>query len=423
MFVNTSLFTFTFLAALGAVIAPYPGAAQHKWWYQDAFNPGAAQDNWWYQDGFGGQSSSFGSNPYYNAYQQMRRQIDAYGYATHVGLINRGHLSDPDLYSPRDRAFGYQSDFNPGDSVSGALNFVPKKQKVRATDGMIRAGFADKVGELISLPNNVKVKHDGTVLVQTSANTKHPCDPNPCQRYTLNKVCSVVNKHTVKCSGVSQVSVAVEWGLTGADVNLDIVLRPAYRNGTTCDLNPSSDYPDFLIPESVTFDDTHEGCGGDVSRNEYYSGSTGRRVTEYTLFKTMDDGVDFRDLTYFVGVVSWEMIGLADEKVVFKVKIGDKVVQTFMVPADDGVVDPAYHEYSSYDDYYYYGDAYLFFVGCFRPDKGYIDTRGAGFYSPVKEVYDGSFWWSPDLCKKLLNHPGPSGVDPSLLPFENSNDY
>ena len=70
----------------------------------------------------------------------MRRQIDAYGYATHVGLINRGHLSDPDLYSPRDRAFGYQSDFNPGDSVSGALNFVPKKQKVRATDGMIRAG-------------------------------------------------------------------------------------------------------------------------------------------------------------------------------------------------------------------------------------------------------------------------------------------
>ena len=52
---------------------------------------------------------------------------------------------------------------------------------------------------------------------------------------------------------------AVEWGLTGADVNLDIVLRPAYRNGTTCDLNPSSDYPDFLIPESVTFDDTHEG--------------------------------------------------------------------------------------------------------------------------------------------------------------------
>jgi len=415
--VVTSLFTFTLFAA--------SGAARKKWWYQDPFGGqgftalGEAQNDWWHEDAIGGQG--FTRNQYYNTFQQMRRQIDAYGYATHVGHINRGQLSDPDLYTPRDRALGFQSDFNPGDSVNGAFNFVPKKQKVRATDGMIRAGFADRVGELISLPNNVKVNHNGTVFVQTRPNTKHPCNPNPCQRFTLNKVCSVVNKHTVKCSGVKQVSVAVEWGLTNADVNVDMVLRPAYRNGTSCDPNPQGPndenydyYGDYLIPEGLWGNDIGEGCGGDISRNEYYSGSTGRRVTEYTLFKTTDDGVDFRDLTYFVGVGGNDGF---DEEVVFKVKIGDEVVQTFMIPADDGVVDPAY------DDSYHYDDALFFFVGCFRPDKGYIDTRGAGFYAWMKEVYDGSFWWSPDLCKKLLNHPGPSGVDPSILPYEYSDDF
>jgi len=404
MAVNTSLFTFTLLAALRAVTAPNPGAAQ-------------GQDDWWFQDGFGGQSSSFAGNPYYSTFQQMRRQMDAYGYATHVGHINRGHLSDPDLYSPRDRALGYQSDFNPGDSVSGALNFVPKKQKVRATDGMIRAGFAHKVGEIISLPNNVKVNHDGTVLVQTSAKSNNPCKPNPCKRYALNKVCSVMNKNTAKCSGVGHVSVAVEWGLTSADENLDILLRPAYRNGTSCDPNywgSYDDYYDWYGDYLAAWDDYDDGCGGVVSRDVSYSSSTGRRVTEYTMFKTTDDGVDFRDLTYFVGV-GWD--GLADEKVVFKVKIGDKVVQTFLAPSDDGVVDPAY-------DYIYdYDDAYLFFVGCFRPELGYIDTRGAGFYGWYQEVYDGSFWYSADLCKKLLNHPGPSGVDPSILPYVYSYDY
>ena len=137
MFVRTSLFTLTFLAALGV--------AHKKWWYQDPFGEKgftalrAAKNDWWHQDAFGGQG--FTRNPYYNSFQQMRHQIDAYGYATHVGHINRGIFSNPDLYTPRDRALGFQSDFNPGDSVNGAFHFVPKKQKVRATDGMIRAGL------------------------------------------------------------------------------------------------------------------------------------------------------------------------------------------------------------------------------------------------------------------------------------------
>ena len=39
-------------------------------------------------------------------------------------------------------------------------------------------------------------------------------------------------------------SVAVEWGLTSADEDLDILLRPAYRNGTSCDPENWGSYDD-----------------------------------------------------------------------------------------------------------------------------------------------------------------------------------
>ena len=99
---------------------------------------GNAQYEWWYQDRFGGED--FASNAFYNTFKQMKRQMEVYAPATHVGKIYRGRYSDPDLYTPRDRTLGFQSDFNPGDYLSGAFKFAPKQQKVRATDGMIRAG-------------------------------------------------------------------------------------------------------------------------------------------------------------------------------------------------------------------------------------------------------------------------------------------
>ena len=95
-------------------------------------------DDWWHQNQFGGEG--FASNSFYNTFEQWRRQMDAFSPAIHVGKINRGRYANPDLYTPRDRAFGFHSDFNHEDYLSGAFKFAPNQQKVRATDGMIRAG-------------------------------------------------------------------------------------------------------------------------------------------------------------------------------------------------------------------------------------------------------------------------------------------
>ena len=71
-------------------------------------------------------------NPYYAWYQQAAAQMDTYGFAQHVGKINRGQFFDPELNMPGDRALGYQSDFNPEDFNSGAFNIQPQGQKFRA---------------------------------------------------------------------------------------------------------------------------------------------------------------------------------------------------------------------------------------------------------------------------------------------------
>ena len=66
-------------------------------------------------------------NPYYGWYKQAAKQMDMYGYAKHVGKINHGQFSDPELNMPANRAFGYQSDFN-----SGAFKYKHRGQKFRA---------------------------------------------------------------------------------------------------------------------------------------------------------------------------------------------------------------------------------------------------------------------------------------------------
>jgi len=347
-------------------------------------------DDWWYKNRFGGEA--FASNPYYKTYQQIMGQMDAYGPATHVGKINRGQLFDPDLNSPGDRAFGFQSDFNPDDYVSGAFNFAPKQQKVRATNGMIKAGFADKLGEIISLPNYIEVNDDGSVLVQTNTKYKHPCDPNPCERYTLNKICSIVDRTTAKCSSVSSVTISVEWGVTDDDEDLDLYMRPAWINGTDCE---TDDFDwDYLRADE-------EACGGIVSEDTSFDYDLGNRVKEYTVLTTTNDGINFRDLTYAVGVYG-EDIDL--ERTVFHVKIGDTLVQSILVPQDEDGEDGSNMDLDS--DYSFY------FVGCFHPHLGYIDTTGSGYYDEeYTDIFDGSGFDDADLCFKLLSHPGPSGFN------------
>merc|ERR1719308_629574 len=254
---------------------------------------------------------------------------------------------------------------------------------------MIRAGLAEKLGEIISLPSNVQVDDDGSVLVQTSSRAKHPCNPDPCKRYALNKVCTIENRTTAKCSSVSSVTVTVEWGVTDNDEDLDLYMAPAFSNGTRCDTEDMDDY-DYLYYDM-------SACGGIVSEDVSFDYDTGIRVKEYTVLTTTEDGINFRDLTYAVGVYG-DDIDL--ENTVFRVKVGDKLVQSILAPGGEGSA----MDLDSYLDFY--------FVGCFRPNLGFIDTRGAGYFDDEEvEIFGGSDFEDPDLCYKLLSHPGPSGFN------------
>ena len=73
-------------------------------------------------------------SPYYTWYKQAAKQMSLYSYAQHVGKIIRGQFLNPEQNMPKDRAFGYQSDFNPEDLKSGAFNHKPQGQKFRATE-------------------------------------------------------------------------------------------------------------------------------------------------------------------------------------------------------------------------------------------------------------------------------------------------
>ena len=91
-------------------------------------------DDWYYEmgDDWDVSNKLAEVNPYYAWYQQAAAQMDTYGFAQHVGKIDRGQFFDPELNMPGDRAFGYQSDFNPEDFNSGAFNRKPQGQKYRA---------------------------------------------------------------------------------------------------------------------------------------------------------------------------------------------------------------------------------------------------------------------------------------------------
>ena len=83
-------------------------------------------DGWWYDQGNDWDTSDYLSaiNPFYQTYKHASAQMDMYGYAKHVGKINRGKYFNPELNLPANRAHGYQSDFNPADYHSGAFRHL-----------------------------------------------------------------------------------------------------------------------------------------------------------------------------------------------------------------------------------------------------------------------------------------------------------
>jgi len=318
-----------------------------------AVDLGSSQDdNWWYDMGGWDTQPSIQANPYRQTYQHLQRQMNWFGFAKHVGKINRGQLINPELNRPRDRAYGYQSDFNDEDFQLGAFRNPSKGQRIRATQDLVDRGQAHNVGDIGVLPVGVYVQPDGTILVQTSSKRKNPCNPNPCSKVRLSQ-CDIVNGVTAKCSQHGNYELAFRWSYP-ENHDITFYLGPAYHDGTSCPISPSY----------LAYGATACGAiGGPDSWTSYGSGVTMAEETfELTQLEDDEAGLDskYQDFTYQVYVSSSDSHISKGELVV---SYEGEVKQILKIP-----------QYANGKEYYLFG--------CFRPYYGgyYLDTRGAGFY-------------------------------------------
>jgi len=357
--------------------------------------------DWWHDMDSGGawhtSSNLARNNPYYNTYRQIDRQMDTYGPAQHVGKINRGSYLNPELNSPSVRALGIQSDFNPQDLQpgSGVFKYKPQGQKYRASEVHVNEGLASYVGEEVTMALGQHVQEDGTILIQTNGRG-NPCHPNPCKSVRM-PTCTVVNSFTAKCSRALDYKLTLSYIAPGGNPawnNMWLYLVPAFHNGSesACD----GDY---------MYGGEEGGCGVELDPDywdyayDYLDPNLGDKTHTLTL---TDDGAKYQDYTYQV-IAEYDDDGhyLDDGFPQLTVEYGGQVVQVLKAPQFDGTtdVDPDV------------SDKEFYFFGCFRPQLGLVDTRGAGFFDSDYEVdfTNGLELWDASLCKELLKWPGTLG--------------
>ena len=147
------------------------------------------------------------------------------------------------------------------------------------------------------------------------------------------------------------------------------------------------------------------GCGviPDEDVHDYaYEDHVPNRGDKTHILTTLDDGSKYQDFTYQVIAEYNEYSTNLDEgKPQLTVELGGEVKQVLSVPQSDGVVQVDPDNYTK---------DYLF--GCFRPQLGIVDTRGAGFHEYAVDNMKGrQIYYSYDLCKALLDWPGTPGYN------------
>ena len=113
------------------------------------------QVDWWYDMDDRDIPPSLQYNPYYQAHQYMQNQMNLFGYAQHVGKIYRGQYFNPELNRPRDRAYGYQSDFNNEEFNSGAFRNPSEGQRIRASQVLVSTFSCSQLPLLYRLMSTV----------------------------------------------------------------------------------------------------------------------------------------------------------------------------------------------------------------------------------------------------------------------------
>jgi len=363
-------------------------------YYQDASTNYYQDSDWWHSLGTGDDwyVSDYldAISPFAQTFHQMQQQLDMFGYAQHVGKINRGKFLNPELNLPADRAYGYDSDFNPQDFKGGAFKHQPQGQKFVAKPIHVNLGLASKAGEIKVLPVGHHVQNDGSVLVQTKGKAD-PCNPSPCSNVHLPR-CVVVNDVTAKCMESEIYELTLIWtdpADDGLSNDLDLELYPATHDGTAC---PTHEY--------VEYDE--QGCGVSVSDDESHRFGFVNKAEETATLTTIDDGTKFQDYTY--AVIAWiSEYNLSEGSPIIVVTDDDgHTVQTLAIPQYDEVTNINYDFKDN------------FFFGCWSSPLKKVVTTGAGFYNSddhVKynvgsQVIDtGLRFDNPGLCGLLLAQP------------------
>jgi len=331
-------------------------------------------------------------SPFAQTFRQMQQQFDMFGYAQHVGNINRGKFLNPELNLPADRAYGFDSDFNPQDFNGGAFKHQPQGQKFVAKPIHVNLGLASKPGEIKVLPLGQHVQDDGSVLIQTKGQAD-PCNPNPCSNVYLPR-CVVVNDVTAKCMESEIYELTLIWSdpadADGEDNDLNLILVPATHDGKGCDTTGG-----LVLAGS-------EECGARISTDAQHSFGNVKKAEETATLTTISDGTKFQDYTYQV-LVEFINYNLSEGSPILVVTDDEgHIVQTLAIPQYDGVTNINFDFKRN------------FFFGCWSSPMKRMVTTGAGFYSfgdSVKykvgsEVRDSGLGTEdPALCNLLLAQP------------------
>jgi len=355
--------------------SPYP-------WSHGVANSNHDASDWWFD--IGGQDSHASeylaaTSPFYQWFKNAQVQYDMYAPAKHVGKINRGKFLNPELNLPADRAFGHQSDFHIDDLVSsGAFEYRPQGQKIRARKVDVIAGIANHVGEIIKLPLPVYVKKDGTLLVNVfgghRADPHNACtrNPDPCSDFPARPRCVPLpgDVNTVKCMGpvITKLQLRFidpnEEPTSNVRNNINLYLLPVKHDGTEC---PGSD-PDYTIPYEASV------CGATTGEDK--SASSSRYTEETVVLSTQPDGSSPQDYNYVVFAYqdtgSYNLNEGRVQLIVSDDTHGDmQAVQVITVP-QGSVINT--------------NDKRVYFFGCLRAQTNKIDLKKTGFYTTSETI-------------------------------------
>ena len=147
-------------------------------------------------------------------------------------------------------------------------------------------------------------------------------------------------------------------------------------------------------------------CGARFSKEEFADYSE-----HHGTLTTLEDGTKYQDYTYAVIADDDSSVyNLSEGGPTLTVEYDGVVKQTLAAP-----------QYRPNGANVNYDGRELYFFGCFRPQYGYVDTRGAGFYDTNDVVVAGLDVLDVGLCKELLNWPA-AGFNPYVQTGSGAED-